>query len=62
MKQDLGVDVYRDCLVAYTAKNGVFKAHISDKQNTHIATIQCTNILALQKEVAIQIRKLREKK
>ena len=62
MKQDLGVDVYRDCLVAYSSKNGVFKAHISDKQNIHIATIQCTNILALQKEVAIQIRKLREKK
>lgn len=63
MKQDLGVDVYRDCLVAYTSKNGVFKAHISDKKNNHIATVRSTNILLLQQLVSIEIKELlREKK
>jgi hypothetical protein len=62
MKEDLGVHVYRDYIVAYTRKNGIVKAHIGDEKNNYIIKLEDTNFLRLQKEVATTIKQLRSEK
>lgn len=58
-KEDFGIDVYPNFIVAYTKKNGTYKAHFS-KDNRVVARLENPQFLTLQKDVAIKIKDLRK--